>query len=114
MQSITGRLVYIGNKSLVTKADYQFSQIFFAIKKRMNGKVRNICFEASGRYADDISRMRVGDKVDVGYIINSFLKNEKWYTFLIAKDVYKIDLPKKSNDETQLNLGYDTTKKDFN
>ena len=111
MEFITGRLVFVGNNQVVLKEDYSFSSVIFAIKKRMDGKIRNISFECIGKVADEVLKLRIDDKIEVKFFIASFLKNGKWYTNLRAKEIFKIEAIKKSEDESQLKIqNYDTFK----
>jgi|688.fasta_scaffold00340_13 hypothetical protein len=87
MQYITGRIVYIGKPEIISKNGYSFPVIVFAIKKRMDGAKRYISFECVGKLAEKISKLQKDEKIEVKYLINSSLRNEKWYTTLNAKEV---------------------------
>lgn len=103
MQFIVGRVVIIGNNEVIHRENYQFSSVIFVIKKKMDGVVRNICFECVGKLADEVLKLKKDDKVEVCYLIDSRMKGSKWYTNLKAKDVIKIEKIKKKN-ESQLNI----------
>jgi len=103
MQFIVGRVVIIGNNEVIQRENYQFSSVILIIKKKMDGVMRNICFECVGRLADEVLKLKKDDKVEVTYLIDSRLKGSKWYTNLKAKEVVKIEKVKKQ-DESQLNI----------
>jgi hypothetical protein len=97
MQFIVGRVVIVGNKRQIVKGNESFSAINLVIKKKMNGKVRNIAFKCYGRVADKVANFRINDKVEVEYFIYSNqIKSgqnnsisENWISTLQAKEVYK-------------------------
>lgn len=105
MEYIVGRVVFIGNNEIISKENYHFSSVIFAIKKRMNGKIRNISFECVGKVADEVLKLSKDDKVEVTYLIESKMRGSKWYTTLRAKEVVKIEKIIKQQDESQLNIG---------
>ena len=114
MQFVSGRIVFVGNNQVILKQDYSFSSVIFVIKKKMDGKIRNICFECIGKLADEVLKLRIDDKIEVKYLITSSLRNGNWYTNLKAKEVFKIEAIKKINNESQLKIqDYDTLKKGF-
>lgn len=91
MQFITGRINYIGQKEVINKNNSQFTILIFAINKKMNKKVRNIAFECYGKVADEIERLRLNDKIEVEYLIQSNKsKTGKWYTTLHAKSIDRV------------------------
>lgn len=102
MQYITGRIGYIGEKEIINKDNNQFSTIIFAIKKKMNKKIRSIAFECYGKLADEIERFRLDDKIEVEYLIHSNKsKSGRWYTTLHAKSIEKVIAIKKENINQQ-------------
>lgn len=102
MQFITGRIGYIGEKEIINKDNDQFSKIIFAIKKKMNKKIRIIAFECYGKLVDEIQRFRLDDKIEVEYLIQSNKsKTGRWYTTLHAKSVEKMTLIKNENINQQ-------------
>lgn len=104
MQFITGRIGYIGEKEIIIKNNDQFSKIIFAIKKKMNKKIRSIAFECYGKLADEIQRFRLDDKIEVEYLIHSNkAKTGRWYTTLHAKSVEKV-IPIKNENINQQKL----------
>ena len=110
MQFITGRIVFIGNNQIINKSDGNFSSVIFAIKKRMNKKPRNIAFKCYGKLADMVLKMRIDDKVEVEYLIDSRKSDtEKWWTNLQARGVERIITEKKDNITSQLNFYDDDT-----
>lgn len=103
MQFITGRIGYIGKKEVIIKDNGEFFTIIFAIKKKMNKKLRNIVFECYGKLAEQIEKMRIEDKVEVKYLIHSNLsKSGKWYTTLHAKSVEKVSTQNKNINQPKL------------
>jgi len=104
MQFITGRVVFIGNNRIIQKENYHFSSVIFVIKKKMSGKIRNICFECVGKVADFVLSLQKDDKVEIKYFIKSALRNDKWLTNLQAKEVFKIEQVKKNEEDSQLNI----------
>jgi excinuclease UvrABC helicase subunit UvrB len=102
MQFITGRITYIGKKEVINKDNNQFSTIIFAIKKKMNKKIRNIAFECYGKLADEIEHFRLDEKIEVEYLIHSNKsKLGRWYTTLHAKSIEKVLAIKKENINQQ-------------
>lgn len=104
MQNIVGRVVFIGNNNIVEKKDYSFSTVIFVIKKKMNGKIRNISFSCIGKIADEVLKYKKDDKVEVEFYIDSRMSKNRWFTDLKATSVFKIEKITKSN-ESQLNMG---------
>lgn len=111
MQYITGRIVIVGEEKIIKKDNSSFSSVILLIKKKMNGKMRNIAFECFGKIAKKVLQMRIDDKVEVKYFIhshqpkNTSLESMKnyWFTILQAKDVEKVVVEKSSNNN-ELNL----------
>jgi len=102
MQFITGRITFIGDKEVINKDNNQFSTIIFAIKKKMNKKIRNIAFECYGKLADEIEHFRLDEKIEVEYLIHSNnSKSGRWYTTLHAKSIEKVLAIKKENINQQ-------------
>ena len=104
MQFIVGKVVIVGKNEVVHKENYQFSSVILVIKKRMDGKVRNIAFDCFGKVADEVLKFKKDDKVAITYYITSNCKNEKWYVNLKEKEVMKVEKIKKQDDNTQLNI----------
>jgi len=103
MQFITGRIVFIGNNQVIEKPDGSFSSVIFAIKKRMNKKPRNIAFKCYGKLADKVIVLRLDDKVEVEYLIDSKKSDsERWWTNLQARGVERLITEKKDNNNSQL------------
>lgn len=105
MQFITGRIGFIGQKGVIKKDNLDFSYLDFVIKKRMNKKPRNIAFRCYGRMVNEILALRLDDKIEVEYFIDSNQsKNNKWYTNLHAKRFEKIiKLKKENNNQLKIN-----------
>jgi hypothetical protein len=106
MQFISGRVLIVGNNEVIHKDNYHFSTVILIIKKKMNGKMRNIAFECIGKLADEVLKLNKGEKIEVKYLITSTFRNNKWFTNLHAKDIFKIeDKPKNKNEnQTELNI----------
>jgi hypothetical protein len=103
VQFITGRIVFIGNNQVIKKPDGNFSSVIFAIKKRMNKKPRNIAFKCYGKLAEKLLDLRIDDKVEVEYLIDSKKSNtDSWWTNLQARGVERIITEKKDNNTSQL------------
>ena len=104
MEYITGRVAFIGDKTVISKDNATFSKIILVIKKKQNNKLRNIAFECYGRIADYVSKLMLNDKVEIDYYINSNKsKNGSWYTSLHAKGVEKM-ISRKKEDFNQQKL----------
>jgi len=104
MQFISGRISFIGEKNVVSKGDYSFFTLVFAIKKRMDDKKRHICFECAGKVAEKISKLNLDEKIEVKYLIDSTFKNGRWFTALKAKDVEVLNQNENKQSIQQLNL----------
>ena len=117
MQFIIGRVVIVENNQIIRKDNYEFSSVIFVIKKRMNGKIRNIAFECIGKLADQVLKLRRDDKVEVKYLISSSYRKGRWFTNLHAKEIFKFEektKEAKNNNQFQLNIDYDNkVKKSF-
>jgi len=95
MQFIVGRIVIVGNNHVIKTDKGSFSSVILVIKKRMNGKFRNIAFKCYGKVADKVRSFRINDKLEIEFFIysQSFKKNEgsgeyeNWNTTLQAKAV---------------------------
>jgi hypothetical protein len=84
--------------------------VILVIKKKMNGKMRNIAFECVGKLAEEVSKLNSNEKIEVKYLITSAFRNQKWYTNLQAKEIFRIEKEPRDKNKYQLKIqGYDNT-----
>lgn len=108
MQFITGRIVIIGDKKVISKDDGSFSSVVLIIKKKMKKKLRNIAFKCYGRLADEVVKLRINDRVEIEFLLDSKQsKNPQyadyWNTDLQAVSVDRVEKLKNENN-TQINF----------
>jgi hypothetical protein len=116
MLLITGKIIMIESKEIVKSELDKFMKVTLVIFKQMKGVKRKICFEAYGKVANQILNFRNGDRIRIGFTIDSVLNSGRWYHTLKAIEVEK-EIKKNKNkyeNENKLNfIDYDTTEKSF-
>lgn len=117
MQYITGRIVILENKKEINKPDGSFLSLILVIKKKMNGKLRNIAFKCYGRVAEKVCKLRMNDKVEIEYFIYSKPTeanierggDKVWFTNLQAKNVDRVESTTKNDNNAKLNFDNNDT-----
>ncbi len=109
MLVITGKIVMIESKEIVKSEFDRFTKVTLVLVKQMKGVKRNVCFESYGRVAKEILNFRNGERVRVGFTLDSVCKNGNWYHVLKAVEVEKEIKTQKKQNIYQNQINYDTT-----